>query len=92
MKRKILLAIAIMVVIWVGVRTEIDLGKCLDNDGNGVCYNYDAPYNYIGYPEPIKANDVVVTVLVLNPLNVEIDDFIYRKDFVIKKGDKANGM
>lgn len=47
-------------------RFEIDLGKCLNNMGDGKLYNGEPYYNYICYPDKVKENDIVLTMFTLN--------------------------
>ncbi len=76
---------ALLLTAWIGHRTEIDLGLCLNNDGDGKLYNGEPFYNYIHYPEKVNAGDLVLTVDLLNPLNNYCDDIVFRTDFVVKE-------
>lgn len=80
-----LFIVAIMVV-WLGIRTEANFGRCLDNDGNGKVYNGESYYNYIKYDNnKVQENDIVFTIDLLNPLNNYCDDIIFRYDIVVLK-------
>lgn len=79
MKRIILLALMIP-MIWTAHRTEITVGRVLNNDGDGKEYNGESYYNYIAYPDKYKENDIILTYFLLNPLNNECDDIIIRHD------------
>lgn len=47
--------------------TDITVGRCTDNLGNGKEYNGEPYYNYIKYDETeIHENDIVVTGFILN--------------------------
>ena len=47
--------------------TDISIGRCMDNAGNGKEYNGEPYYNYIHYDEnTIHENDIVVTGFILN--------------------------
>lgn len=82
MKKIILLAtMALTLTGWIAHRTDIDVGRVLNNDGDGKLYNGESFYNYIYYPPQFKENDIVLTVCLLNPLNNYCDDIIIRQDF-----------
>lgn len=85
MKKCILILLSLL-LIWLAVRTEIDVGRCYDNNGNGKLYNGESYYNYIKYDEEyINENDIVITVCVLNPFNTYGDDIVFRFDKIIFK-------
>ena len=47
--------------------TDITIGRCIDNAGNGKEYNGEPYYNYIKYDETsIHKNDIVITGFILN--------------------------
>ena len=79
MKRIIITAL-MAAMIWTGYRTEIDFGRVLNNDGDGKLYNGESYYNYIAYPDKYKENDIIMTIELLNPLNIAEDDIIIRRD------------
>lgn len=73
-------------LLWLGVRTEINFGTCLNEDGDGRVYNAPPGYDYISYRDTdVVEFDKVLTVLILNPLNTSCDDYIYRHDFVVRR-------
>lgn len=87
-KRIILLAVLafVLLLVW---KVDIDLGRCLDNAGNGKLYNGEEFYNYISYAGTTAAeNDIVLTVCVLNPFDTSPDDIICRFDWVVLKDAK----
>ena len=81
--KKALIIIAALSVLWLGYRTQIDIGRCYDMYGNGKLYNGESYFNYIKYDENVTENDIVITVCLLNPFNNYIDDIIVRYDKVI---------
>lgn len=84
MKRYLLLAL-IIPALWLAHRTEFDIGRVLNNQGDGKLYNGEPYYNYIAYPEEYHTDDIILTFCVLNPLNTYSDDIIYRTDFRLFK-------
>lgn len=89
MKKIILLAlIAIALTGWIAHRTDIDVGRVLNDQGDGKVYNGEAFYNYIYYPPEYKENDIVLTVCFLNPLNNYCDDILIRHDIRLLKDTK----
>lgn len=93
MKKKIaLIVIFSLLTIWIGFRTDIDIGRCCDNSGNGKVYNGEPYYNYIYYDETkISQNDIVLTIFILNPLNTYVDDIIFRYDKSLLKNTEPGG-
>jgi len=86
MKKIILLALlTISMTGWIAHRTDIDVGRVLNEQGDGKLYNGESYYNYIAYPDRYHTNDIIMTVCILNPLNNECDDIIYRTDCRIFK-------
>jgi len=86
MKKLILLAILTLSMTgWIAHRTEIDFGRVLNEDGDGKLYNGESYYNYIAYPDRYHTDDIIMTICILNPLNNECDDIIYRTDYRIFK-------
>ena len=86
MKKIILLALlTVSMTGWIAHRTDIDFGRVLNDQGDGKLYNGESYYNYIAYPEQFKQDDIVMTICLLNPLNNECDDIIYRTDHRIFK-------
>ena len=86
MKKKIIatiLLIAGLALSWLFYRTEISIGRCLNECGDGKLYNGEEFYNYICYPEWVRTNDIVMTVDLLNPLNNYCDDTVFRYDVVV---------
>ena len=79
MKKYLLLTLMIP-VLWLAHRTEFSVGRVLNNQGDGKEYNGEAYYNYIAYPPEYKENDIILTYFLLNPLNNEYDDIIFRHD------------
>lgn len=79
MKKYLLLTLMIP-VLWLAHRTEFDVGRVLNEDGDGKLYNGEPYYNYIAYPRYYDENDIILTVSFLNPLNNECDDMITRMD------------
>ena len=81
MKKIILLALlTVSMTGWIAHRTDIDIGRVLNDQGDGKLYNGESFYNYIWYPPQYKENDIVLTVCFLNPLNNECDDILIRHD------------
>ena len=78
--KKIIILIALIPVLWLAHRTEFDVGRVLNEDGDGKLYNGESYYNYIYYPPEYHTNDIVMTVCLLNPLNNYCDDIIIRHD------------
>jgi hypothetical protein len=75
----------VSVLIWLTIRSEICIGICMDNDGNGFLYNGEPYYNYISYSGTDAIyGDVVVTYDLLNPFNTYTDDIVYRADFIVE--------
>lgn len=60
--------ISLMVLLMVlNPFTDITVGRCIDNAGNGKEYNGEPYYNYIKYNESeIHENDIIVTGFILN--------------------------
>ena len=86
MKKIILLALlTVSMTGWIAHRTDVDFGRVLNEDGDGKLYNGEAYYNYIAYPDRYHTDDIIMTICVLNPLNNECDDIIYRTDCRIFK-------
>ena len=85
MNRIILISIAIMLLGWTAHRTDIDVGRVLNDQGDGKLYNGESYYNYIAYPEKYHTDDIIMTVCLLNPLNNYSDDIIIRTDFRLFK-------
>lgn len=83
--KKFMIIAVLLVGAWIGHRTELDLGICLNMNGDGKLYNGEPYYNYIKYPENVFPGDLVLTFDILNPLNNYCDDIIYRTDFVINE-------
>lgn len=79
MKKYLLLAL-IIPALWLAHRTEFSVGRVLNNQGDGKEYNGEAYYNYIAYPPEYKENDIILTYFLLNPLNNEYDDIVFRHD------------
>lgn len=81
MKKIILLAlITIALTAWIGYRTDIDVGRVVNNEGDGKLYNGEAFYNYIAYPAYYEENDIILTICFLNPFNNYCDDIVTRMD------------
>ena len=86
MKKIILLALlTVSMTGWIAHRTDIDFGRVLNEDGDGKLYNGESYYNYIAYPDRYHTDDIIMTICILNPLNNECDDIIYRTDCRIFK-------
>lgn len=82
--KKAMVLILVAIILWLGHRTEIDIGRCYDCYGNGKLYNGEPYFNYIKYDEDkVNENDIVLTVCFLNPLNNYFDDIICRFDKII---------
>jgi len=77
---KIIIGALLALTIWTGYRSEICIGRVLDNDGNGKEYNGESYYNYIAYPDKYGENDIILTYFLKNPLNNYEDDYIIRID------------
>lgn len=80
-----LLSVITLSSLWIVNRCELDVGRVLDNNGNGKLYNGEEYYNYIHYDERFKEGDIVVTFDLLNPFNNYCDDIIYRTDYRLFK-------
>lgn len=87
MIKKGLMAIGIAGLITLAcVNTEMDLGLCLNEQGDGMIYNADPDYNYISYRSTgAQTGDKVLTVLFKNPTNLAPDDYIYRNDWILER-------
>ena len=89
MKKKIILFTLLAVVLFLFWKVDVDLGRCLDDSGNGKLYNGEEFYNYISYRGTgAEENDIVLTVCILNPFDTSPDDIIYRADWVVMKDIK----
>ena len=77
---KIIIGALLALTVWTGYRSEICIGRVLDNDGNGKEYNGESYYNYIAYPDKYGENDIILTYFLKNPLNNYEDDYIIRID------------
>ena len=89
MKKIILLAlITVALTAWIGYRTDIDVGRVVNDQGDGKLYNGEAYYNYIAYPPEYEQDDIILTVCILNPLNNYCDDIIIRHDVRLFKNTK----
>ena len=78
--KKLLLLTLLIPALWLGHRTDVDIGRVLNNDGDGKLYNGESYYNYIAYPTYYDENDIILTISFMNPLNNECDDMITRMD------------
>lgn len=83
--KKIIIALCIILSAWIIHRTEFIYGVCLDEQGNGKIFTNDIYYNYISYSKVpnVKAHDIILTIDLLNPLNNECDDILFRWDFIL---------
>lgn len=86
MKRILIIAL----FLWLCFRTEIDFGRVIDNEKNGILYNGESYYNYISYSSVDKAkeNDIIMTVCILNPLNKANDDVVWRGDIILLDNER----
>ena len=78
--KKIIILAALIPCLWIAHRTEIDIGRVVNNQGDGKLYNGESFYNYIHYPAKYHENDIILTVDIMNPLNNYCDDTIFRYD------------
>ena len=87
MRKYIIIAVLLILSsAWIFHRTEIDVGRVLNNQGDGKLYNGESFYNYIHYDtDRFSENDIVLTVDLLNPLNNYCDDIVFRCDFRVFK-------
>ena len=85
MKKYIIIGLLAISTLWMNHRTDIDFGRVLNEDGDGKLYNGESFYNYIAYPDQYHTDDIIMTICILNPLNNECDDIIYRTDYRIFK-------
>ena len=85
MKKYIIIGLLAISTLWMNHRTDVDFGRVLNEDGDGKLYNGESYYNYIAYPEQYHTDDIIMTICILNPLNNECDDIIYRTDCRIFK-------
>ena len=83
--KKIAIIILLASAVWTGYRTELTIGRVIDDQGNGKEYNGESFYNYIAYPDKYSENDIILTYFLLNPLNTAEDDYIIRQDIRILK-------
>ena len=82
---KIIIGAVLALTVWTGYRSEITVGRVIDQDGNGKEYNGEAYYNYIAYPDKYNQDDIILTYFLKNPLNNECDDYIIRRDVRLLK-------
>lgn len=76
-----LTAILLASSAWMVHRTDITIGRVLDNEGNGKLYNGEPYYNYIHYDEDrFSENDIILNIDLMNPLNNCCDDVLFRYD------------
>lgn len=84
MKKRIKTAIYVLAafaVFCIVLRSDIDKGVCLDDEGNGQIYT-DSEYNYINYKyTDAQKGDELITYELLNPLNNACDDIVLRIDY-----------
>lgn len=83
--KKIAIIILLASAVWTGYRTEICIGRVIDDQGNGKEYNGESYYNYIAYPDKYNQDDIILTYFLKNPLNTAEDDYIIRHDIRILK-------
>ena len=82
----IIAALLILSSAWIFHRSEFDVGRVLNNQGDGKLYNGEPYYNYIHYDvERFSENDIVFTYNLLNPFNTYCDDILFRYDVRIFK-------
>ena len=73
-------------VLWaccffVAANIDITLGVVLDESGNGRVLNNEPVYNYIHYDmDRLQVNQLVLTICIMNPANLEPDDVLLRID------------
>ena len=85
-----LCAITALTSGWIFHRTEADVGRVLNDQGDGKLYNGEPFYNYIHYDESrFNQDDIVLTVDLLNPLNTYEDDIIWRYDIALFEDTKG---
>ena len=81
MKKIILLSLITLALTgWIAHRTDIDVGRVLNDQGDGKLYNGEVYYNYIAYPDKYEQDDIILTVCLLNPFNNYCDDIVIRHD------------
>ena len=84
MKKTLIITVFSIIALasgWIFHRSEFDVGRVLNNTGDGKLYNGEPFYNYIHYDETrFYENDIVFTYDLLNPLNTYCDDIIFRYD------------
>jgi hypothetical protein len=89
MKKRIILLAVLAIALLLVWKVDIDLGRCLDDSGNGKLYNGEEFCNYISYRDTgAEENDIVFTVCILNPFDTSPDDIICRFDWVVLKDAK----
>ena len=84
MKKTLIITLLSILTItsgWIFHRTEADVGRVVNNQGDGKLYNGEPFYNYIRYDESrFNQDDIVLTIDLLNPLNTYCDDVVFRYD------------
>ena len=89
-KKAIFFTALVAVILFLFWKVDVDLGRCLDDSGNGKLYNGEEFYNYISYSGTgAEENDIVFTVWFLNPFSLANDDIIYRADLVVLRDTKG---
>lgn len=83
--KKIIITILLASAIWTAHRTELCIGRVLNDQGDGKLYNGESFYNYICYPERFSQDDIILTVDLLNPTNNYCDDVVFRYDIRLLK-------
>ena len=87
MKTYIRYIIVVLLISIAALNIDIDLGVVLNDYGDGMVLNNDPVYNYISYGgiKDIHTNQVICTICLLNPLNMEPDDILIRVDYKITR-------
>lgn len=81
-KATVIIGMTLIVLARLICRSELAKGVCLNADGDGMLYNDEPYYNYISYKyTDANPGDELITYDLLNPLNNECDDYLFRIDY-----------
>lgn len=79
-----LLSIVFICLMWLLVfRTDVIVGTCTDNYGNGETHNgYYISYSNV---KNYRVGDKILTIDILNPFDLEPDSILARYDFITER-------